>query len=226
MAAGGGAMLLRSKQRPATTATAAQVSGGKPGAQPPHVRGQADALVTIEEFGDFECPPCAGLSRSIATLKQDYGARLRVIFRHFPLEKHQHALAAAYAAEAAGLQGRFWEMHDLLYQEQRTWHYARNVQPLFTGYAQRLGLDVERFQRDSVSEEAKARVAADRERAASLRITKLRLSSLTSARCPAPIYSPTACAAQSKPPWLGNRRSDVVSDHPKRQGGTCRHDGV
>jgi predicted DsbA family dithiol-disulfide isomerase len=124
MAAGGGAMLLRSKQRPATTATAAQVSGGKPGAQPPHVRGQADAL------------------------------------------------AAAYAAEAAGLQGRFWEMHDLLYQEQRTWHYATKVEPLFTGYAQRLGLDVERFQRDSVSEEAKARVAADRERAAALRVTE------------------------------------------------------
>lgn len=172
MAAGGGAMLLRSKQRPATTATDAQVSGGKPGAQPPHVRGQADALVTIEEFGDFECPPCAGLSRSIAKLKDDYGVRLRVIFRHSPLEKHQHALAAAYAAEAAGLQGRFWEMHDLLYQEQRTWHYATNIQPLFTSYAQRLGLDVERFRRDSVSEEAKARVAADRERAASLRITE------------------------------------------------------
>lgn len=171
MAVGAGAILLRSKQRPAP-GTPAQVSGGKPGAQPPHVRGQADALVTIEEFGDFECPPCAGLSRSIAMLKDDYGVRLRVIFRHSPLEKHPHALAAAYAAEAAGLQGRFWEMHDLLYQEQRTWHYATNVEPLFTGYAQRLGLDVERFQRDSVSEEAKARVAADRERAAALGITE------------------------------------------------------
>jgi len=165
-------MLLRSKQAPAVAGTAAHDSGAQPGAQPPHVRGQADAPVTIEEFGDFECPPCAGISRSIAKLKVDYGARLRVIFRHSPLAKHQHAIEAAYAAEAAGFQGRFWEMHDLLYQEQTSWHHATDVQSLFTGYARRLGLDAERFQRDSASEQAKARVTADRARAASLRVTE------------------------------------------------------
>lgn len=167
-----GAMLLRAKQRPAAAVTATDASGHKVGAQPPHVRGQADAPVTIEEFGDFECPPCAGISRGLDKLKQDYPAGLRVIFRHFPLAKHKHALDAAHAAEAAGLQGRFWEMHDLLFQQQATWHYAPNPRSLFVDYAGRLGLDVERFRRDAASDHVKARVTADRERAASLGIAE------------------------------------------------------
>ena len=81
-----------------------------------HIRGGATARVTLEEYGDFQCQPCGRLFPVLTAVEQDYGDRLRVIFRHMPLKKHEHALVAAHAAEAAGLQGRFWEMHDLLFQ--------------------------------------------------------------------------------------------------------------
>jgi protein-disulfide isomerase len=82
-----------------------------------HIRGPADATVTLEEFGDFQCPPCGALSEPLNELERDYKAKMRFVFHQFPLVNHANAKPAAYAAEAAGLQGRFWEMHDLLYRE-------------------------------------------------------------------------------------------------------------
>ena len=110
-----------------------------------HVRGKAGALVTIEEFGDFQCPPCSIMSAVLAKLEEEYGARLRVIFHHFPLAIHAHAREAALAAEAAGMQGRFWEMHDLLYKEQAVWSKAPDVPSLFQSYAGTIKLDLDRF---------------------------------------------------------------------------------
>ena len=81
---------------------------------------------------------------------------------------HQHALQAAMASEAADLQGRFWQMHDLLYREQATWSSAPDVRPLFDSYAGVLGLNIERFKRDMESQPVKDRVASDHRRAASL----------------------------------------------------------
>jgi protein-disulfide isomerase len=133
-----------------------------------HVRGKADAPVTLEEFADFQCPPCGVLAGVIKQLEHDYQPRLRVIFRHFPLANHRHARAAALAAEAAGVQGRFWEMHDLLYREQPVWSKAADVSVLFNSYAGMLGLDVERFKKDMESDKAKARVASDQQRAATI----------------------------------------------------------
>jgi protein-disulfide isomerase len=126
-----------------------------------HVRGSADAAVTLDEFGDFECPPCGKLSGVISQLEHDYQPQLRVVFHHFPLIVHAHARDAAYAAEAAGLQGRFWEMHDLLYREQPVWSKASDVRTLFNAYAGILRLDVERFKKDMTSDRVKARVDAD-----------------------------------------------------------------
>src|SRR6266850_5957835 len=108
---GAAAMLYRSKMsaQPVTAAASA-----KPGQEAPvesegtHVRGAPDAPVTLEVYGDFQCPSCAMVTEAIDKLQQDYGARLRVTFREFPLAMHPHALEAALAAEAAGLQGRFW----------------------------------------------------------------------------------------------------------------------
>jgi len=128
-----------------------------------HVRGEADAPVTLEEFGDFQCPSCATVSGVISKLEQEYGPRLRVVFRQFPLAMHPHALEAALAAEAAGLQGRFWEMHDMLYQYQSVWSKASNVRPLFDAYAGALHLNVERFREDSNSNEVKTRVVLEGE---------------------------------------------------------------
>ncbi len=128
-----------------------------------HVRGEADAPVTLEEFGDFQCPSCATVSGVISKLEQEYGPRLRLVFRHFPLAMHPHALEAALAAEAAGLQGRFWEMHDMLYQYQSVWSKASDPGRLFETYAGSLGLDVERFREDSNSNEVRTRIVVEGE---------------------------------------------------------------
>ena len=140
--------------------------GGKNDAR--HIRGNANAPVTLEEFGDFECPPCGALSGVIAQLEQDYRSQVRVIYRHFPLLVHAHARDAAFAAEAAGLQGRFWEMHDLLYKEQREWSKAPDPRLLFQAYAGMLGLNAERFKKDIEGDEAKMHVRADQESGAKL----------------------------------------------------------
>ena len=160
-----GAMLYRAKRLPALTIPENSMAPGAGGAESGHVRGRADASVTIIEFGDFQCPPCANLSEPINQLERDYGARLRFVFRHFPLPNHQHAREAALASEAASLQGRFWEMHDLLYREQSVWSKAPDVRTLFNAYAGMLGLNIDRFKKDMESEQAKARVESDEQQA-------------------------------------------------------------
>jgi protein-disulfide isomerase len=140
-------------------------------AQPLHVRGAPNSPVTIEEFADFECPPCGALFSTLSQVEKEAGPTVRVVFRHHPLAMHPHAKAAAAAAEAAGLQGRFWELHDLLYQEQAVWANASNAQAVFDGYAKRLGLDVGRFERDCGSSEVKAIILADEKRGAELNVS-------------------------------------------------------
>jgi protein-disulfide isomerase len=154
---GTGWMLYRAKRLPVPTATKDS------GAEGIHVRGEAGALVTLEEFGDFECPPCSMMAAVIKHAEEEYGSRLRVIFRHFPLAMHARAREAALATEAAHMQHRFWEMHDLLYKEQAVWTKAADVQSLFNSYAGMLGLDRERFKKDMQSAEANARVNADQQ---------------------------------------------------------------
>lgn len=126
----------------------------------------ADTVVTLEEFGDYQCPPCGELHPTLKKLKAQYGPNLNFIFRNYPLtEIHKNALLAAQAAEAARVQGRFWEMHDLLYENQKVWSDDVNPKPIFIKFARDLGLDTERFGRDLGSEEVKLRIEADQEAA-------------------------------------------------------------
>jgi protein-disulfide isomerase len=164
-------MLYRAKLLPVLTIAKNHVASGMDDAKSIHVLGNPDAPVTLEEFGDFQCPPCGILSGPINQLEQDYRPRLRVIFRHFPLTMHRHAREAALASEAAGQQGRFWQMHDVLYREQAAWSKAADVQPLFDAYAGMLGLKIDRFKKDMESDEVKRRVTADQEQGAALGIT-------------------------------------------------------
>jgi NhaA family Na+:H+ antiporter len=84
-----------------------------------HIMGRADAPVTLVEYGDYECPHCRQVYPVIAALQEALGDRLRYVFRHFPIRtSHPHAQLAAQAAEAAGAQGKYWEMHDLLFNHQ------------------------------------------------------------------------------------------------------------
>jgi len=168
---GSGAVLYRAKRLPVLTMQKNQTASRMDAAGPIHIRGPANAPVTLEEFGDFQCPPCGNLSEPINQLERDYHARLRVIFHHFPLAIHEHAREAALASEAAGLQGRFWQMHDVLYREQAVWSKASEPRALFNAYAGMLGLKMDRFQKDMESEEVKRRVTADQQQGAAIGVT-------------------------------------------------------
>src|SRR5207249_8168664 len=157
-----GTLLYRAKRLPALAIPENSTTSAMGGTEMLHARGRADAPVTLVEFGDFQCPPCANLSDPINQLERDYRSRLRVVFRHFPLANHQHAREAALASEAAGLQRRFWEMHDTLYREQETWTKAPNVRELFESYAGTIGLDVDQFKKDMDGDKARERVDSDR----------------------------------------------------------------
>jgi protein-disulfide isomerase len=165
---GSGAILYRAKLPHPLTIPEDKSISRKGDAESMHIRGNADASVTLEEFGDFECPPCGNISGFLDELVKEYDPHLRIVFRNLPLEMHQHARDAALAAEAAGLQGRFWEMHDVLYREQATWSKEDNPRELFDSYAGMIGLNLDQFKKDMDGENARARVDSDQQRANSL----------------------------------------------------------
>lgn len=147
------------------------VKTGVPGADPPHTQGPADAPVRIEEFGDFECPPCGLFHPILKEMQREFGDKLQVTFREFPLTQiHQHALAAASAAEAAGMQRKFWEMHALIFEHQKEWKTSYDVKPIFEGYAKQIGLDVERYKRDVASDRVEQRIYLDMKRGQSMNV--------------------------------------------------------
>ena len=122
-----------------------------------HVLGPADARVTLVEFGDFECPFCGAAYPELQRVLRELGPKVRFVFRHFPLgEQHPHAPHAAEVAEAAGAQGKFWPMHDLLYQRQA----ALGDEDLVR-YARELGLDSDRVRRELAAHTHAARVHED-----------------------------------------------------------------
>jgi protein-disulfide isomerase len=142
-----------------------------PGAPNPHARGGERAAVTLEEFSDFQCPACGGLDPALRSISRDYGERVRWLFRNFPLfSMHKYAFIAARAAESAGAQGKFWEMHDILYDNQKDWVDAPEPRDLFSSYAARLGLDVERFKADMNRQDLADRIKADVDRGNSLNV--------------------------------------------------------
>ena len=122
-----------------------------------HVQGNPDAPIELVEYGDYECPFCGQAYWSVKAVQEALGDDLRFVFRNFPLAQvHPHALPAAQAAEAAGLQGRFWETHDTLFEHQDMLGETN----LFR-FAEALGLDMERFARDFASPEVAAKIRAD-----------------------------------------------------------------
>lgn len=141
------------------------------GAQPPHFKGAQNSSVVVEEFADYQCPTCAAMHPVMNEINAMYGSRIKFIYRNFPLTQiHKNGYDAAVAGEAAGLQGKFWEMQNLLFQNQRNWANADDARSIFEGYAQTLGLDVERFKSDMAGMAAKQRVDLDLGRGKSLNI--------------------------------------------------------
>jgi len=122
-----------------------------------HIQGPADALVTLVQYGDYECPYCGQAYPIVKQMQARMGERLRFVFRNFPIStSHPHAEQAAEAAEAADAQGRFWEMHDLLYERQN-----RLTDRDLHGYAEDLGLDVERFDKEMAEHVHATRIHED-----------------------------------------------------------------
>jgi protein-disulfide isomerase len=122
-----------------------------------HIEGPANAGVTLLEYGDYECPHCGRAYPIVKEIQRRLGARLRFVFRNFPLaEAHPHAVHAAEAAEAAAAQGRFWEMHDALFEHQQALDDRRLV-----GYAKTLGLDESRVQKELEAHAHAGRVKED-----------------------------------------------------------------
>lgn len=127
-----------------------------------HVYGEGKSGVVLVEYGDFQCPACGQYFPVIKSLKEKYKEDITFQFRHFPLASiHPNAMAAHRAAEAAGKQGKFWEMHDKLYEQQQSWSTSSSAKTIFDTYASGLGLNMSQYQTDFASTETNAIINAD-----------------------------------------------------------------
>lgn len=129
-----------------------------------HVFGNTDSKVILIEYGDFQCPSCGGAHPQIKAVTEEYKDRIAFIFRNFPLTSiHPNAKAAAGAVEAAGLQGKYWEMHNLVFESQQDWSSLTGAErnSAFVGYAESLGLDKDRFLSDLAAEQVNKKISFD-----------------------------------------------------------------
>lgn len=136
-----------------------------------HVRGSASSTVTVIEYSDFQCPACAAYYSLVEKLVAS-STNASFVYRHFPLSPlpHKNAMAAAQASEAANMQGKFFDMYKLLFENQTAWENSDTAPVVFEGYAQRIGLNMSAYKKDVDSVEVKARVQRDRDEGDSLGI--------------------------------------------------------
>lgn len=141
-------------------------------ATPPQVTGNKDSKIVVEEFADYQCPACAIIHGVMDSIKKDYGDRVRFEFSNFPIvARHPYAIIAAQAAEAAGKQGKFWQMHDKIFLNQKEWGFIgadekpakteAEARAIFDGYAKALGLNLDQLHSDMNSPEIKQRIESD-----------------------------------------------------------------
>lgn len=123
------------------------------------IKGNASSTVTVVEYSDFQCPACAAYFPLVERLIKE-NANLRLVYRHFPLPQHANAIPASLASEAAGKQGKFWEMYDMIFSTQKDWEASTDSATIFSGYAQKLGLDMTKYAADVASKEIKDKITA------------------------------------------------------------------
>jgi len=125
-------------------------------------RGDKNAKVTLVEYSDFQCPACGYFYGLVKNLEKDFPKDFAVVYRNYPLEQvHKYALLASQAAGAAGVQGKFWEMHDMIFEKQSEWSVSSDVLGSFVVYAKTLGIDVEKFKTDINSKEVNDKIQGD-----------------------------------------------------------------
>lgn len=150
----GGILFVSNRHKPPT--------GGSSGTPTQHVEGKGTTGVKLVEYGDYECPVCGSFYEAVKETAAKYSDQITFQFRNLPLTQiHQNAFAGARAAEAAGLQNKYWEMHDLLYTNQNAWSQASDPKSFFDNYASQLGLNITRFDADYASESVNNAINAD-----------------------------------------------------------------
>lgn len=157
--------LYLTKPKPAATTTSAKPSS--------HIEGKGSSGVTLVEYGDYQCPACSAYHPIVKNIVTTYGDRIFFQFRNYPLEAlHQNARAGSRAAEAASIQGKFWEMHNALYENQQTWGTAGDPLSFFSGYAKQAGVaDLTKFATDYKSKAVNDIINADMKEGAVFKIT-------------------------------------------------------
>ena len=142
--------------QPEVTQTEIEVAGDE------WIKGNPEASITLVEYSDFQCPACKNYFPLVKRLSEELPDGLRIVYRQYPLTSiHRNAMDAAKASEAAGKQGKFWEMHDLLFENQDTWAADSSPKDKFEGYASEIGLDIEKYKADYDSDEVKDAVNED-----------------------------------------------------------------
>jgi protein-disulfide isomerase len=127
-----------------------------------HIEGKGASGVTLQEYGDYQCPACSQFYVAVKQVVDKYHDQIYFQFSNLPLPQlHQNAYSSARAAEAAGLQGKYFEMHDLLYTNQMEWSQSSNALAIFTGYASRIGLNLDQFKQDFSSAKVNNAINAD-----------------------------------------------------------------
>src|SRR5213080_3085361 len=140
------------------------------GSTKPNVK--VSSPVVLEEYGDYQCPPCGQLYPELKEIEKEYGNQVQIVFHHFPLMKiHKNALMAAHAAEAARNQNKFWEMHDRLYRNQKEWSELDDPRPVFIDYSKQLGLKIDQFTNDLSSNMIDQRISAEIQRGSAIGVT-------------------------------------------------------
>lgn len=153
IAAGAGYYFFFAPEKPEMPELASSSFSADALAENDTVKGARDAKTILIEYSDFQCPACAAYQPIVKQLAQDFEGKIAIVYRHFPLQQHKHAKLAAYAAEAGGKQGKFWEMHDMIFEMQKEWSSQNDARDTFIGYAEKLGLDRARFISDIDSDE-------------------------------------------------------------------------
>lgn len=124
-------------------------------------KGNKESKVLLVEYSDLQCPACRAYYPMVKQLINENGKDFQFAYRHFPLGQHKNAKKAAYAMEAAGRQGKLWEMHDMIFDGQDAWAQAGDAENIFAKYAESLGLNMEKFNQDRNSKEVKDKVEKD-----------------------------------------------------------------
>lgn len=136
------------------------------------IKGNKDAPVTLVEYLDFECESCGAYYPVIKRLSEEFGNEVRFVNRYFPLPGHKNSMTSALAVEAAGRQGKYWEIHNIVFENQRDWGEKQASDPkIFENYARQIGLDMDQYIKDIASQELKDRIERDRKSGQKLGLT-------------------------------------------------------